>query len=70
MKKYIQTTQKNVKNLFYLLNYKEGLDPEYDEACESAFLKFLDFIYYLLVGSYILMTLLTSYFLITDVLMR
>ena len=70
MKKYIQSVKKSIKHSYYLLNYKEGLDPEYDKLCENAFLKFLDLVYYVIVGCYLSMTLLTTYFLITDVLMR
>ena len=70
MKNYIEPVRKNIKKFFYRLNYAEGLDKEYDEACHTAFLKFLDVLYYSIVTCYFLIASATAYFLITDVLIK
>lgn len=70
MRRYTALIQKNVNKFFYRINYKQGLDKEFDDVCEKEFLKFLDVVYYLIAGCYVFLALTTAYFFISDVLIK
>jgi len=62
-------TKEKIRQFFFLVNYPTGADPEYDEECNSAFLKFLDCVYYAMVACYVVFAAFSSYFFVTHALM-
>ena len=64
----IKNAYSKVKNFFTLVNYPYSADKEYDDQCNEAFLKFLDYTYYILVGCFAIFGTISLYFFAMHVL--
>ena len=66
--KLLKSSYENIKRFFTLVNYPQGVDEDFDESCNSAFLNFLDYMYYFLVGCFSIFSAISIYFFVTHAL--
>ena len=54
MTNLFKITKSTIEKVLYRINYDDGLDEEYDNACKKDFLDFIDSVYYAFVCIYLL----------------
>jgi len=66
--KPLKSAYAQAKKFFWMVRYPQGVDKDFDESCNQAFLNFLDYMYYFLVGCFSIFAAISIYFFVTHAL--
>ena len=61
----MEKLMQKIKYIWMALTYKDGLDKEYDQLCDDAFLKFLDKVVVFSYAIFSIVAMISIYFIIT-----